>query len=78
MSKNLIIAFLLGIVLTSAVKADTTNTITREDLFEAAALCGVLANEAHDPFGAFSFVFFRQPSDFITVSRAYAKEAVKK
>lgn len=77
--KNVAIALLLGVLIGQSVNAQQMPgvALARRDLFEAAALIGVLANPAHDPFGSFSFTWFRQPSDFTRVSQAYADAALK-
>jgi hypothetical protein len=54
MVKNIVIALLVGIIIGQTCKADTainTNSITRKDLFAAAALCGIIANEKSNPLG---------------------------
>lgn len=76
--KNAVIALLIGLLFGQLCNAQPApNLVSRRDLFEAAALIGVLANPAHDPFGSFSFTWFRQPSDFTRVSQAYADAALK-
>lgn len=74
--RGLIIGLLIGLSC-NAVKADT-QSITRKDLFEAAALCGVLANSGHDPFGQLGmFGAFQQPDGFVKLARRYAGMATK-
>ena len=53
MIKNVVIALLVGIVIGQNCKADVTSasSISRKDLFTAAALCGILANEKSNPLG---------------------------
>ncbi len=54
MVKNVVIALLMGIIIGQICKADTTvntNSISRKDLFAAAALCGIIANEKSNPLG---------------------------
>jgi hypothetical protein len=54
MVKNIVIALLVGIIIGQTCKADTAvniNSITRKDLFAAAALCGIIANEKSNPLG---------------------------
>jgi hypothetical protein len=54
MVKNVVIALLVGIIIGQTCKADTAvnlGSITRKDLFAAAALCGIIANEKSNPLG---------------------------
>jgi hypothetical protein len=54
MVKNVVIALLAGIIIGQTCKADTTintNSISRKDLFAAAALCGIIANQRSNPLG---------------------------
>lgn len=71
----LIIGLLIGLSI-SPVKASSTASITRADLFEAAALCGVLANSGHDPFGVMGLTApFQGPSSFTNLAKKYARMA---
>ncbi len=54
MLKNIVIALLVGIIIGQTCKADTAaniGSISRKDLFAAAALCGIIANEKSNPLG---------------------------
>lgn len=54
MVKNIVIALLVGIIIGQTCKADTavnTSSIGRKDLFAAAALCGIIANDNSNPLG---------------------------
>ena len=59
MVKNVVIALLVGIVIGQTCKADSNETISKRDLFTAAALCGILSNPNSNPLGWKPFNEFR-------------------
>lgn len=59
MVKNIVIALLLGVVIGQNCKAQTNDSISRRDLYAAAALCGILANQNSNPMGWKPFNEFR-------------------
>ena len=79
MIKNLTIVLLLGIIIGQNCKADTAvniDSITRRDLYAAAALCGIIANERSNPLGWKVFPGirnnFRSQDQFVNGANHYA------
>ena len=79
MVKNIVIALLAGIIIGQTCKADTainTSSISRKDLFAAAALCGIIANDRSNPLGFKLFNNirnqFRSQDQFINGANYYA------
>lgn len=59
MIKNLVIALLVGIVIGQTCRAQSSDSISKRDLYAAAALCGILANGNSNPMGWKVFNEFR-------------------
>ena len=77
MIKNITIALLIGVIVGQTCKADTAvnlDSITRRDLFTAAALCGILASPNH---GRTVFDPYNSPTKVCEGANHYADELAK-
>ena len=84
MIKNITIALLIGVIVGQTYKADTAvnvDSITRRDLFTAAALCGIIANSNSNPLGWKPFPGlrnnFRSQNKFVDGANHYADLLMK-
>jgi hypothetical protein len=76
-----IIALLVGIIIGSNMpKANADGeALDKKTFLEGMALCGILANERHDPLGAWGlFGKFRSENDLRDAARTYANSLTAK